>query len=227
MDPDKLRRHTLITYFKLRLGIGIIALLFPLVLGIGGWLLHASDLLSSMSAYYHTPLRDVFVGVLFAIGTFLYLYKGYSDGENYALNAAGVLAYGIALLPTSAPEGVKCETFTQSTLHGISAGLFFLAIAYVCIKKSGDTLEEIEDENARAWYKRIYHTLGILMVALPLAAAAFLHLWKVPTVVYWVEFFAIWIFAAYWIIKSIEIRKSSFDEHILDAAYKARLREAK
>ncbi len=77
--------HILSTYFILRIGMGIIAIAFPISLWFVG-LLRGVELQTSMSAYYHTSMQDVFVGILFALGTFLYLYKGFSKGENIALN---------------------------------------------------------------------------------------------------------------------------------------------
>ena len=39
------------------------------------------------------------VGILFVVAAFLYLYKGFTPFENYALNVAGVCALGVALVP--------------------------------------------------------------------------------------------------------------------------------
>src|SRR5688572_33391886 len=43
-----------------------------------------------------TPMRSWFVGPLFVLGVFLYLYKGFSHLENKLLNAAGLFALGVA-----------------------------------------------------------------------------------------------------------------------------------
>jgi hypothetical protein len=163
-------------------------------------------LLGSMSAYYHTELGAIFVGILLFVGAILFLYQGYTDLENRALDIAGVLAWCVALFPGAAPDGI--ETFTAPTLHGISAILFFLCIVYVCLWRYRDTLDFVQDEGRKRWYRWIYHTLATLMVVLPLLAAALLSILGQSTVVFWVEAFAVWVFAGYWIVKSREVTES-------------------
>jgi amino acid transporter len=117
-----------------------------------------------------------------------------------------VLAWCVALFPGAAPDGI--ETFTSPTLHGISAILFFLCIAYVCLWRYRDTLDFVQNEDRKRWYRWIYRTLATLMVVLPLFAAALLSILGQSTVVFWVEAFAVWVFAAYWIVKSREVTES-------------------
>ncbi len=157
MKQDELKEHILKTYFWSRVGIAAISILFPLVLWFVGLSLNV-HLQGSISAYYHTPMRDVFVGSLFAIGAFLYLYRGYSTVENIALDFAGIFAIGVAILPTSAISEPKCDTFTAPYLHGVCAILFFIAIAYVCIFQSSETLKEMIDESRRKFYEILYNT---------------------------------------------------------------------
>lgn len=70
--------HTLVvSYLGVRRAIGAIGLLLPIVLGPVGWLVFGIEIQDNMSSYYHTPLRDVFVGSMCAIGIFLFCYRGY------------------------------------------------------------------------------------------------------------------------------------------------------
>lgn len=55
----------------------------------------------SISAYYYTPVRAVFVGTLLAIGLSLIVIKGSTGREDMCLNVAGMLAPVVALVPTS------------------------------------------------------------------------------------------------------------------------------
>ncbi|TPV47828.1 hypothetical protein FJ661_20130 [Pseudarthrobacter phenanthrenivorans] len=66
--------------------------------GIGGWRL--DDFADSISANYATPLRDIFVGVLVAIGACLIVYRG-KPVEDLALNVAGFYAMFVAFVPYS------------------------------------------------------------------------------------------------------------------------------
>jgi hypothetical protein len=56
---------------------------------------------TSISAYYYTPVRAVFVGALVAVGLGLIVIKGSTTLEDAALNGAGMLAPLVALAPTS------------------------------------------------------------------------------------------------------------------------------
>src|SRR5262245_50613734 len=59
---------------------------------------------TSISAYYAGPVRDVFVGVLFAVAACLVAYRGSTPVEDFALNAAGFYALFVALVPTNLAE---------------------------------------------------------------------------------------------------------------------------
>lgn len=56
---------------------------------------------TSVSAYYYTPVKAIFVGVLMAIGLCLIAIKGSTTWEDATLNAAGMLAPIVAVVPTS------------------------------------------------------------------------------------------------------------------------------
>lgn len=92
--------HILNTYTYLRLGMAGISIIFPLVLWWSG-LIFDVKFQASISSYYHTPMRDIFVGSLIAIGAFLWFYQGVKKDENFALNCAGILAIVVALTPTA------------------------------------------------------------------------------------------------------------------------------
>ncbi|HEX2207545.1 MAG TPA: hypothetical protein VHG93_07665 [Longimicrobium sp.] len=215
-SPEELRKHVTATYFTLRTGIAVIAAFLPLVLWLGGLIRFRLPLQSSMSAYYNTDMRDVFVGVLCATGAFLYLYKGFGDRENLALNAAGVFAVLTALIP---PGGVKLEPF-MLTPHGAAGVLFFVAIGYVCIFRASDTLPLMKDRGAAEMYSRAYKLFGWAMIASPVAAWLLNVLWRSgsPTgaYVFFVELLGVWTFAAYWILKSRELAQTDA-EHLVAA----------
>jgi hypothetical protein len=228
ISPRDLQKHMAGTYFGLRAGLVVIGFTLPFVLWIGGGLLHGLELQGSMSAYYNTRVglgvltpRDFFVGGLFATAACLYLYKGFSPKENVALNCAGVFAALVALFPT-APDGAGGGPVT---LHGTFAVLFFLCIAYVSVFRAADTLEGVRPEH-RAWYRRAYKTLGGLMIVSPLAAVLFARVTAMGrgpgARVFWAEAFAVWTFAAYWAVKTVEMRTSHAEEEALDAELRRR-----
>jgi hypothetical protein len=56
---------------------------------------------TSISAYYYTPVRAVFVGSMIAVGFALIVYKGRSSREDVCLNFAGIFAPVVAIAPTT------------------------------------------------------------------------------------------------------------------------------
>jgi hypothetical protein len=75
------------------------------------------DVSPSPEAQIHQPgtMRNWFVGLLFAIGMILYINKGHSPKEDWALNFAGLFAVGVALFPMP----WDCGSHLLS-LHGIA-----------------------------------------------------------------------------------------------------------
>jgi hypothetical protein len=56
--------------------------------------------LGSISAYYYTSARAVFVACLCAIGACLVIYHGNTAREDFTLNVSGFLAFVVAFVPT-------------------------------------------------------------------------------------------------------------------------------
>lgn len=172
------------------------------------------------------PMRVWFVGLLFSIGAFLYLYKGFSKRENIALNLAGMFAWGVALFPMNkdAPANFSFDRLLDSlSMHGACAVFLFICLIYVVRRCAGETLElDTVPEEIRRRYRRYYKWLGIAMIAfIPSAIIATLlltgglKLW-----VFAVEAFGVWTFALYWFTKSRELAKTRADKEILTGALK-------
>ena len=208
---ERLRHHFEGTYLSLRVGIAAIGILLPVALWIGALVLEGSSLQSSMSAYYYTGMRDVFVGALFAIGVALYVYRGFGPVENVVLSLAGVLAMCVALFPTQG----DAEREAVHVVHAVAAIAFFACLAYVSVFRAGDTLSLVRDTGRARAYRRTYRVLGMAMLASPhaalLAAAILRPSGGEPSLVFWVEAFGVWAFAAYWSVKSWEVRQTSAD----------------
>lgn len=221
MKTKDFSNHIADTYKAFRYGVAIIAFAFPLVLSVGGYLHASLPLQGSMSAYYHAGdalhpgqgvMRNEFVGILFAVGAILFLYRGISRLEDNVLNLAGIFALGIALFPMTWPDDSvsKSEFFF---LHGACAVSFFVCLAIVCIFCASDTLSLIKDETKRKRYRQSYLIFGVLMLVLPLIAASLkffapLREWTI----FFVEVAGIYVFSAYWLIKSHEISQTDLDK---------------
>jgi hypothetical protein len=117
------------TYRYLRVGIvGMVGLLTVSVIIEIAW---GEGQLGSISAYYYTPVRAIFVGALMAIGLSLLAIRGRDGAEDTLLNLAGMLAPVVALVPTplsrtgsdGEPEPYVPEEFLTSIENNISAVL--------------------------------------------------------------------------------------------------------
>ena len=101
-------RDVIYTYRYLR--AAMVALLFMMLFSVGyEWFWRWMDtgqscFLGSISAYYYTPVRAVFIGSLCAIGAVLIAYKGHSPEEDVLLNFSGFMAFVVAMVPTVPDE---------------------------------------------------------------------------------------------------------------------------
>ena len=220
MKPQDLQEHITATYFTLRSGLIVLGTTLPFVLWIGGSVRGDLPLQPSMSAYYHAHngiMRDEFVGVLWAVGVCLYLYKGYTRFENYALNLAGVFAVCIALFPMRWNCAPSCSSFSP---HGMFAVLFFLVIAYVCVFRASDTLSLMSDAVKATRYKRTYRALGIGMIASPVAAVILTSGLQIATelrpTVFLIEAGGVLVFATYWLVKSREVFQTNSERSAIE-----------
>ncbi len=215
-EEKSLKKHIFSSYISLRLGIGILALIFPPALYVDGKI-HNIDLQGSMSAYYWVgadgvvPPRSVFVGCLLAIAAFLYLYKGFSIKENIALNLAAICGAMVAFFPMSWPP------YDPSwNPHGASAIALFACLAFVALFCAHDTLPALNNEKLENIYKYVYRITGALMLLSPITAAvlrAVFH--KTDSYIYFIELSGVLAFATYWIAKSIEMQQNRIVERVL------------
>ena len=199
------------SYIRQRQGMSVLAGAFPFIFLASSFVLRHVDFQPSLSAYYwtHDMERNLFVGVLWAIGVFLVLYKGYTKLEDWILNVAGICAAGIALFPT--PHGEE-----GTWLHYVFAGLFFACIFYVCIFMSEKSLEEMPDKARAERFRVAYRwcaSVMIVSVAVALAGKLLLRHEYFSAIlehggIFVFEATGVWSFAAFWYIKTRELDAS-------------------
>ena len=115
-----------ISYLYLRRFVGWIGTLLPIVLLVGVAISSAQARPDSMSGYYYTDMRNVFVGALCALGAFLGAYDGYDCVDRWITNVAGFGAIGVAFCPTKptvcAAGAGACPAYSVTQLSGRPAG---------------------------------------------------------------------------------------------------------
>lgn len=91
-------RNVIKTYRYLRVGMVGAVVLLAASIAIERTMVDCFQ--TSISAYYYTPVRAIFVGAMLAVGFALIVYKG-RGSEDFFLNFAGMLAPVVAIAPTT------------------------------------------------------------------------------------------------------------------------------
>ena len=160
-------------------------------------------------------MRDVFVGVIFVIGFFLFAYRGYEgDEDNLVGNLSGLFAVGVALFPTASLNSDSGFGRVIDTLHLIFAALFFFTLIYFCLVlfiKTGGNQKLTSNKKTR---NRIYRICGYAMSVCILLIIIFKLLpdgAAVPIArfspVFWLETIALLAFGFSWFIKGETLLK--------------------
>ncbi len=215
--PEQLRDELVLSYYRVRQALGWLGLSLPLILILGG-MVSLGDMEPSISDYYHTLLRDLFVGIMTAIAIFLIAYPGHLRQSGEAISddsvttLAGIAALGVAFFPNEGPAGSAVSSVSQAMLgsvgaaigHYASAIVFLLCLAYICLVKFART--------AKPYRRKIYRSCGWLILVM--AGLVILASWfkiRGPAapqaivndlrLVLWLEAIAVWAFALSWLTK--------------------------
>ena len=203
-----------ISYLTLRKAVGILGITLPVIMVIGSALFGKCEgIQSSISLYYHTNMRNIFVGILCAIALFLFAYKGYDKRDAIAGNLACIFALSVAFFPTSVAEPIlpcipySFENHIISSIHFISAGGFFLVIAYFSIflfTKKDQNPTKMKLKRNKLYRVCGYIILGcILLIAVYSICQRFNYCQNLQKYdpVFWLESLALWAFGISWLTK--------------------------
>lgn len=216
IDKSLAGRPWVLSYPGLRRSGGYLGIALPFVLGFGpavyalvtGMTTHLS-IEPSISSYYHTAMRNLFVGDLCAIAVFLISCKGYNRIEAILGDLAGLWAMGVALFPTNgngAPETLI------SKLHAVFASLLFLELAIFCLVLFTRTSPDKRPTPRKIARNTVYMICGytiVVCIVLSLLTA-------IPSIgrvigwknhLFWYESVAIVSFGVAWITKGGRILK--------------------
>lgn len=203
------------TYRRTRKAIGWLGMLLPFILILFSLIpFFETDVQPSISDYYYTNLREIFTGTLCATSLFLIAYKGYYNkklllNDNVMTNAAGILALGVAFMPTNP---FTCDDKIYSFLpicapwtgwiHYILAGFFFSILGNISHNIFVIGQEETKDIPVSRWnenniYKICGKVIFISIILIPLCM--WLKLVSYSTLV--LEAIALVAFGISWLIK--------------------------
>lgn len=168
-DPTPL----LISHLRLRRWVGWLGvLLVPVLLAIAGPR-------ESISAYYHSPARDVFVGLLTLMAGLLASYRGHDAGDRRCSGAAAAGLLLVAMCPVGSP--------LFGPVHTAGAVVFFVAVAVLA------------ERFGRGGYRRDLFTALAGCIFGSLIASVICSLLGVPILVS--EAAGVVLFGAAWLVK--------------------------
>jgi hypothetical protein len=213
------------SYLTLRLWIGLIGFLLPILLSLGEYFLNTNPtpFQSSISHYYFSKMHMLFTGLLMILGAFLVTYKGKYKYENWLSTLAGICAAFVAIFPTPIEGYLPCESsaFLQinhdlgvhvKVLHFGSAVTMFLCFMLISIIyfTASDSPEPNINHTLKRRRNRIYVGTGIGIGVSLVFALLFMKDWliKLPDdnwleihATYFFESTALFCFGLAWLVK--------------------------
>ena len=229
-DPSALYVRS---YLMIRSVVGIIGLVLPFVFIIGEavYLKGGVHVRGSISAYYHSPMRDLFVAGLCVVGFLLITYMSAQTRtwDFWLSLVAGVAVLGVVFFPTRRvgllpdaplcgqdPEPLGCAPVQQAlgenavaTIHFTCAAVFIGclgAIAFLFAYRE----RKFEGDKRMALVQRLCGW-AIIVAVLWVAIGGLLGLtfWQI-TPLYLGEVLAVWAFGTSWLLKGRDLRTVLF-----------------
>jgi len=204
---------------RLLIASAVITMALPIILVLTEKIAGNTAVLNSISAYYYSSSRDIFVGMLFAVSVILFLYRGQNLKENIALDLAAVFGIITAIVPTN-PDMMSCDFacskwVTPYCIHILAAVAFFLCLAYVsffCFRKQCNT-QNHSKKNLRR-YENLFALLAVLLILFPALTIFFssgiINLnSSCSKLVFWVEILAIYSLGCLWLTKYFESKDNA------------------
>lgn len=212
-DLDK-KKSMLISYLTLRKIVGILGTSFPFMLFFGAVIFFGTGIQSSMSSYYHTGMRDVFVGTLCVIGFFLLSYRGYERADDIAGDLGCVFAACVALFPTTPDAQITDVARIMGYIHLAFSALFFLVLIYFSLFLFTKTNSNLTPSRRKNQRNRIYKICGytmsfciVLIVVYSLLPSDVTLSVSTYTPVFWFEGIAVVAFGISWVTKGEALLK--------------------
>ena len=213
MNQPSSPQQTLVrSYLTLRKAVGIIGCALPFVLAFGKIISQGCGIQDSISCYYYTDMRNVFVGSLCAIGVFLMSCRGYDRRDEIAGIFACVFAIGVAFFPTTPCMDATSGHKLIGRLHLSFAALLFLTLAYFSLCLFTKTAPDGTPTPRKLQRNIVYCVcgwtiLGCIFLMVVVAIPAVKTLVEPLTPVFWLESLAIVAFGVAWLTKGETILK--------------------
>ena len=170
---DKAKDPIVLTYLALRNAVGAVALGLPFVLAIPWWIVRDHMLQSSISGYYYTGMRNLFVGSLCAIAMFMLCNRGYDSKDWAAGILSAICALGVAFFPTAPDDFPTPREHHIGIAHYTFAALLFLTLAYFCLVLFKMSAKDRAVTRQKRLRNVVYTVCGYVILASILMIAVF------------------------------------------------------
>lgn len=175
--PQRDKPPEVISYYTMRRAIGILGISLPLILVVGSSLFGGCrEVQYSISTYYHTNMRNIFVGYNCAVALFLFAYRGHDWRDNIAGYLGCFFVLGVAFLPCNISASWNAclipaagQNPLVGKLHNLSAVLYFIILIIYSLvlfpMTHMDMLTGVKMDMGRQKTKRniVYYICGSLM----------------------------------------------------------------
>ncbi len=206
----------------MRRSIGVLGITLPFILVGGSFLFgDCKEVQSSISTYYYTNMRNIFVGFNCAVALFLFAYRGHDWRDNITGTLGCIAVLGVAFLPCKINAADPSCLFTSiihpplfGVLHNSCALLYFtILIVYSLFlfpKTHMDMVTREKKFMGRQKKKRnmVYYICGSFMTLSLLLIIAYLLLLKdaYPNLqklhpAFWLESVVLFSFGITWLTK--------------------------
>jgi hypothetical protein len=200
----------------MRAAVGVLGILLPVVLVlVDGLWFDGRFPRDSISAYYYSGMRDVFVGVLVATAVFLVTYKVVEwNLDNLLSIVAGVAVLAVALFPTGRPSDLVAltplqdelgETFVK-VIHFLGAGIFIGCLGFICAcfgVRERHRADRTEHQRRRGFVLHVSCAVVIGVAVLLILVVDVGLGWDRGLLVG--EVLAAWAFGVSWLTKGLEL----------------------
>jgi hypothetical protein len=205
-------KEFVVSFLTLRRAIGVVGLLMPFIVRAGAFVFEGIHSTDSISAYYYTGMRDVFVSTLVLAGALLACYRTPALRDNAVASIAGAAGIGIALFPmdpTYAPQilahfpgmlGDKCYV-NRGILgfHFVFVATFF-ALSFYLVYFRFNAFTPEPPTAQKVIRNKVYKVCGLAMLVAYATIGALAFEYH-GTSIFWPETVAVVAFGVAWLVK--------------------------
>jgi hypothetical protein len=217
-DPRSIEARYVRSFLILRIFVGVLGVSLPFLLVFVDRVAFDGSPFprGSLSAYYYSGMREVFVGTLSAIGVFLIAYKVAERNLDNTLSfLAGVSAIVIPLFPTARPSHRGALTPLQDLLgesavkevHFVASAVFLVSLTVMSFffgKREGARPPRQGARSPRFWQWFHWACAGLMVAALVWLGVTALAGGPSRSALIG-QTVSAWAFGASWLMKGLEL----------------------